>query len=197
MQVLPNHLRRRREKVFCAGPRVPLDREAQGRGMHLARVLKRKTELGKHYGALTGKFVDVLHALLWLIHDSRSGQCNPAYETIAEKAACARSTIWEAIKALESAGILSWVNRITRIRERDIDLFGRTIWVLKVVRTSNAYTFRDPKAPESRGFVSKSEFPAGPSDKVFNQPGSPPALDPDTPLGRALAAYGKTAGFTV
>ena len=195
MQILPNHLRRRREKVFGDGPRVPLDREAKVRIMHLARVLKRKTELGKHYGTLTGKFVNVLHAMLWLIHDGRSGQCNPAYETIADKAACARSTIWEAIKALESAGILSWVNRITRIRERDTDLFGRSIWVWRVVRTSNAYTFRDPKAPARRGIVSKSEIPAGPPNEVNNQPSAPPPLDPDTPLGRALASYGRTAGI--
>jgi hypothetical protein len=48
---------------------VPLDRNAKTRIMHLARVLERKTEPGKHYGVLTGKFVRVLHALLWLIHD--------------------------------------------------------------------------------------------------------------------------------
>ena len=37
--ILPNHLRRR-EKVFGDGPRVPLDREAKVRIMHLARALK-------------------------------------------------------------------------------------------------------------------------------------------------------------
>jgi hypothetical protein len=73
---------------------------------------------------LTGKFVDVLNALLWLIHDGRSGQCNPAYPTIADKAGCAMSTVCEAIKALEAAGILSWVNRITRVRLRERDLLG-------------------------------------------------------------------------
>src|SRR4051812_14929814 len=192
MQIFPNHLRRRREKVFGAGPRLPLDREAKVRIMHLARVLVRKTEKGKHYGVLTGKFVDVLHALLWLIHDGRSGQCNPAYETIADKAACARSTVWEAIRALEQVGLLAWVNRLTRIREREVDLFGRTVWVLKVVRTSNAYTFRDPKAPAPCGKSSKSEFPRGPQDEVKNQPKSAvenPPFDPDSPLGRALAGY--------
>jgi hypothetical protein len=50
--------------------------------------------------------------MLWLIHDGRSGQCNPACATIAEKAGCAPSTVGEAIKAL---GILSWVNRIHRV----------------------------------------------------------------------------------
>jgi hypothetical protein len=89
--VIANHLRPRREKVFGEGPRIPLEREAKVRIMHLARALKHKTERGKHYGVLTGNFVDVLHAMLWLIHDGRSGQCNPSYETIAGKAGCAMS----------------------------------------------------------------------------------------------------------
>src|SRR5262249_1698963 len=102
MPLLPNHLRPRREKLFGDRPRVPLDKDGKARMMHLAWVLKRKTEPGKHYGILTGKFVDVLNALLWLIHDGRSGQCNPAYPTIADKAGCAMSTVCEAIKALEA-----------------------------------------------------------------------------------------------
>jgi hypothetical protein len=136
---LPNHLRLRREKVFGDGPRIPLDREAKVRIMHLARTLKHKTEPGKHYGILTGKFVDVLHAMLWLIHDGRSGQCNPAYATIADKAGCAMSTVCEAIKALELAGLLSWVNRIVRVRIRERDLFGQWATTWRVLRTSNAY----------------------------------------------------------
>jgi Helix-turn-helix domain len=146
--VIANHLRPRREKVFGEGPRVPLEREAKVRIMHLARALTHKTEPGKHYGVLTGKFVDVLHAMLWLIHDGRSGQCNPSYETIAGKAGCAMSTVCEAIKALELAGLLSWVNRIVRVRVRERDLFGHWATTWRVLRTSNAYVFHDPKAAE-------------------------------------------------
>ena len=40
--------------------------------------------------------------------------CFPSYETIAEAAHCARSTVAEALKALEGAGVLSWVQRIKR-----------------------------------------------------------------------------------
>ena len=122
--LLPRHLRPRREKVFGDGPRIPLDREAKVRIMHFARVLKHRSEPRKHYGVLTGKFVDVLNALLWLVHDGRSGQCNPSYATIADKAGCAPSTVGEAINALENTGILSWVNRIRRIGVRERDLFG-------------------------------------------------------------------------
>jgi hypothetical protein len=41
-----------------------------------------------HYGSLTSRAnsVDVLHAMLWLIHHGRSGQCTPSLSTIADKA---------------------------------------------------------------------------------------------------------------
>jgi hypothetical protein len=93
---------------------------------------------------LTGKFVDVCNALLWLIHDGRSGQCNPAYATIADKAGCAPSTVGRAIIALERSGILSWVNRIRRVGIRERDLFGQWTMTWRVLRTSNAYVFNDP-----------------------------------------------------
>jgi hypothetical protein len=34
----------------------------------------------------------------------------------------------EALKVLEWAGVLTWQHRITRIRERSRDLFGRDGW---------------------------------------------------------------------
>lgn len=101
------------------------------------------------------------------IHDGRSGQCNPALETIAEKARCARSTVCEAINALEDAGILSWVNCLVKVRVVERDLFGRTTRAWRVLRTSNAYVFCDPKAAAPGGSPSKSEFPAGPLGYKF------------------------------
>ena len=68
--------------------------------------------------------VAVLGALLCGFHNAATGRCFPSYERIAEKADCARSTVYEAIHALERAGILTWVNRIVRIREWGPDLFG-------------------------------------------------------------------------
>jgi len=153
----------RRGSEFGEGPRIPLDREAKVRIMHAGRALKRRTEKGRHYGRLTGKFIDVLQALVWLIHDGRSGQCNPSYETIADKAGCARSTVAKAIIALEAAGILSWAQRIRRVRERVRDeLLGGWTWVWRVVRTSNAYVFRDPGG----GNAAKSDFRTGPIDDL-------------------------------
>ena len=85
---------------------------------------------------LTAKFVAVLGALLWGFHNAASGRCFPSYERIAERADCAGATVYEAIHALERAGILTWVNRIARIREWGPDLFGRAQNRWRVIRTS-------------------------------------------------------------
>jgi hypothetical protein len=103
-------------------------------------------------GPLTHAAQHVLRALLWQFHNARDGRCFPSYERLAEAAGVARSTVAEAIKALEFAGVLTWKNRITRIRERCRDLFGREGWRWRVIRTSNTYVFRDPKAAVSAGF---------------------------------------------
>ena len=106
--------------------------------MTFARALMRQAKKGKAYGPITAKAFAVFEALLWCFHNARSGLCFPSYETIAERAGCACSTVAEAIKALEEAGILSWVNRIKRVGERVQDLFGKWVVQTWVVRTSKA-----------------------------------------------------------
>ena len=158
---------RRREKLFGEGRCLPLDRNAKVRIMVLARALTHRTEKGKHYGMLTAKFVMVLEALLWGFHNAASGRCFPSYERIAERAHCARATVYEAIHALEAAGILTWCNRIVRIREWGPDLFGRAMNRWRVIRTSNAYTFRDPQISRAPEISSKSKFQTGTPDQEF------------------------------
>jgi hypothetical protein len=72
----------------------------------------------------------------------------------------------EAIKALEFAGVLTWQNRITRIRERCRDLWGREGWRWRVIRTSNAYVLRDP--------ASKSDQRTGIPDQEISHPSTKP-----------------------
>ncbi len=170
---LPHHMRGRREKCFGFGRPAPLDRNSKARIMVLARALSRRTEPGKAYGILTAKFLAVLGALLYGFHNSRDGRCFPSYEALAAKADCARSTVYEAIRALEDAGILTWANRITRVREVTQDLFGKVEGRWRVLRTSNAYSFVDPGAaafPQKMGGErpkpSKSDFPTGTPNQV-------------------------------
>lgn len=193
--------RRRRDKVFGDGLAMPLDRNAKARIMQRARALLRKVEPGKHYGRLTAKMLDVLRVLLWDFHNARSGLCFPGYEAIAVKAGCAPSTVARAIEALEACNLLSWVNRIVRIRVTEIDLFGRRVEHWKVVRTSNSYCFHDPcPAAQNggiRGIACKSENrPGHPDQESFKPRTAAPAapLDPRNPLEAALLKFGRAIG---
>jgi DNA-binding Lrp family transcriptional regulator len=159
----------RREKLFGQGRAIPLDREAKVKLMHLARALMRRTEPGKAYGLITAKAFQVLQTLLYGFHNALTGRCFPSYERIAERTGCTRSTVALALKALEQAKLLTWHNRIVRLR-----IAG----VIRVVRTSNAYQFIEI-SPKS----SKSETPTGtPIKEFFPLDGSP--------LSQSLARLG-------
>jgi Helix-turn-helix domain len=179
----------RREKLFGEGKLTPLDRNAKIRVMTLARALMRRSGEGKHYGVLTAKFVAVLGALLWGFHNAATGRCFPSYERIAEKADCARSTVYEAIQALEQAGILTWCNRIARIREMGPDLFGRARNRWRVIRTSNAYRFVDPGERARPPQPSKSDLPTGTEGQELF-PSVRRMLEPASPLSQALLRLG-------
>jgi hypothetical protein len=178
---------RRREKVFGPGRAVPLDRNAKVRIAVYARAWSaRQRQPRQHRGPITRAFLDVLQALLWGFHNSRSGVCFPSYETIAARAECARSTVAEALKALEWAGVLTWQNRITRILVRERDLFGQWAARWQVIRTSNAYVFSDPKPQLSGGFPCKSENSTGTENQELNLLRPTPAPYRNTPLEQAL-----------
>jgi hypothetical protein len=180
----------RREKVFGPGRAVPLDRNAKCRIAAYARAWSaRNRRRGQHKGPITRAFLEVLQALLWGFHNTHTGVCFPSYEAIATKAGCARSTVAEALKVLEWAGVLTWQHRIIRVRERCTDLFGRIGWRWRVVRTSNAYVFGDPQAAPG-GFASKSEIQSGTQDQEYLDPVQAPAGRANDPLERALARFG-------
>ncbi len=200
---LPIRLRPRREKLFGDGRPRALDRNAKVRIINLARCLSHRTEKGRAYGQITAKALAVLEALLWGFHNAKSGLCFPSYERIAEAAGAARSTVAEAIKALEDSGILSWVNRLKSVSEATRDLFGHRIRKTRVLRTSNGYAFIDPqpsKRPDSLGDSSKSDFPSGtPTQESFlpKPAAAPRVLNPDNPLEGALIRFGRALGAAV
>ena len=180
----------RREKVFGPGRAVPLDRNAKARIAAYARAWSaRHRQPGQHGGPITHAAQRVLQALLWCAHNSRDGRCFPSYERIAEAAQVARSTVAEAIKALEFAGVLSWQNRITRALVRQRDLFGRWTTRWTVIRTSNAYVFCDPQPALAGVPAAKSENRTGTPDQDVLDLIQRPAIDPSSPLERALARF--------
>jgi DNA-binding MarR family transcriptional regulator len=182
----------RREKVFGSGRPLPLDREAKHRIMTRARALSHRTAKGRAYGVVTAKAIDVLEALLWTFHNAKTGLCFPSLDRIAEAAGCARSTVAEAIKALEAAGLLSWVNRLKRVRETVAGLFGEAAARIRVMRTSNGYRLHDPKParrPEISAKCSKSENPTRTTTQDIFLPNSEPQAPPSS-LEMALQRLG-------
>jgi hypothetical protein len=159
---LPNHLRPRREKVFGPARGIKLDGNAKVRlKVYVQGYNARHKQPRQHHGPITRAFMDVFEAMLWGFHNSKTGLCFPSYEAIAKKAKCCVRTVYEAIHALEAADVLSWANRIVREQVRERDLFGKWASRWRIVRTSNAYVFRDPlPCAEGRG-ASKCENPLG------------------------------------
>jgi hypothetical protein len=82
----------------------------------------------------------------------------PSYERIAEKADCARSTVYEAIRALEAAGILTCVNRIARVSE----------WGRRPVRPGAEQVARHPH--EQRLHVRRSAGEKGRMERAYLMP---------------------------
>ena len=180
-------MRGTREKVFGPGRQVPLDRNAKVRIAAYARgrsaTLRRDRQ---HTGPLTRTYFLVLTALIWKFHNSRSGCCFPSYEAIARETGCARSTVAEAIKALELVGVLTWQHRLVRIREQCQDLFGRFGWRWRVIRTSNAYAFRDPLAAAATAIPSESGNRTGTPNQDTSTKQTAPAPATCGPLEAAL-----------
>src|SRR5215469_2572855 len=172
--VLPRHLRPRREKIFGPAPSHRLDGNAKARVWASANAYNSANRVGRqHQGPLTWATLRVLRALLWRFHSADGGgRCFPSYERIAAAAKCHRDSVCVAIRALEDAGILTWVNRIARIRRQQRDLFGHWVTVFEVVRSSNGYRFLDPLAAMRGGKSAKSENPARPQNRDFKSQGA-------------------------
>ena len=166
----------RRAKLFGPGNPRPMSRHQKVNLMRQARRLKlADREPGDHYGAIHAKDVDVLEALLFTFHNAKTGLCFPGYEAIAKAARCARSTVYAAIRRLEDAGLMTWVNRIKRVYERVKDMFGDGVHGQRtwVERTSNGYQFtvldtgETPKSENSPGTTGQESFPlAAPSPEA-------------------------------
>ncbi len=182
---IPNHLRRRRAKLFTDGRQSPIDKNDRARVMCLAEVARRK-------GEITRAAVDILRALLFKFANLKDGRCFPSYERIAEEAGCVPRTVGRCLPDLESAGLITWVNRIQRVRERVAGLGGIWASVWRVIRTSNAYDF-PLIAKQTPAFVDKGQKGLGTDIPVTSLLETPP-FDLEPSLKAAFLRLGKTIG---
>jgi len=188
--MLTNLLRKKRKKVFheiING--IPLDGNAKARIWAYAKYYNAKHRSGRqHRGPMTWATQRVLRALLYKIHNCKTGQCFPEYKTIAEKAECHRDTVHHAINVLFDMGILDWENRFNKI-------FENGEW--QYITVSNAYLFRDPWPCATPPEVFESENPSGtliPQEKNTKAPPKIIILDPQKSHEATLISFGRTLG---
>jgi hypothetical protein len=162
---------RRHEKIFGPAPGQKIDKNVKARILFAARAYNARVKLPRqHWGPITRAIFEVLRTLLYgFHHNDKGGRCFPSYERAAQAARCHRDTFYEAIKVLEEAGLLTWCNRIVRIRVFERDLFGHRVARDQVIRTSNCYRFADPldREPGRQGY--KSENPTGPEKQEVKE----------------------------
>ncbi len=131
-----------------------VDRNARARLIYFAEALDRRThQPGQHGGDLKRTGLAVLKALVFGFL-GRGGRCDPSLESLARMAGCARSTVIEALKRLEAAGL---VRRLARWRA--VAANGGLV----VLRLSNAYLFpmadAAQKPPETGSRLQSTTLP--------------------------------------
>lgn len=156
-----------RAKVFDYGNVTPLTRREKQDLVAKAHELARTKNALTNRSLVRGTALKVLRTLLWQFHNSHTGRCFPSYDAIASASGVARSDVGEAISALESLKLLSWCNRIQRIKRWvTCELLGTRILKTFVVRTSNGYQFFKQERQEK---PAKTDNRAGTADQVFKK----------------------------
>ena len=176
----------KRAKVFTDGKQTPLDRNDRARVMSLARIARRE-------GHITFSAIEILNTLLFTFANLKDGRCFTSLEKIAMAAGISSKTVSRCLPKLESLGFITWVNRITRVRERVDGLKGIYAYTWRVKRTSNSYDF--PMVAKNKAVSSdKRHFDLGTTkqDSFFD---TNKHLDPNNELDQALLNFGMTTGY--
>lgn len=157
-----------RQKIFGRSdlyPRTWCSDRQRATAFRLAAAFNEKNHRKGSQGPITHAGFRLLRALCYI--GRASGQRFPSYEYLAKFAGISRATVARQLKALEAAGLITWVNTFHRIVRDGIQ---------KLVRGVNAYLITVEG--------SKSQNDAGRPDQWISIP-SPKA---DVRLGRPWGA---------
>ena len=177
--VLNRHERRaetKRAKVFDFGDTSILSPRESALLLFKAKSIRHARATGEPEERLSHVAIATLRELLFTFHNRRNGRCFPAYEKIAEAVGCARSSVAEAINALERFGLITWVNRLKRIWVACSDLLGNQGRRKAVVRASNSYSFGKADPP------SKSDSRTATTPQMQLQPKNVPEKPKEAPI---------------
>ena len=132
---------------------------------HAARFDRLTKVKGRHGGAIGPTALKVYHTLLFGFFNLKTGQLDPSYEQIAQKANLCRKAVWAALVRLRELGLVDWVRRCRNGHD------GAGRFVLRQV--SNAY-FILPES-EWRRYSPAPKAPSAPEPGSWGAPA--PVLD--------------------
>jgi hypothetical protein len=145
----------------------PIGKKKATKLWHRARDFDRCThQAGKHGGAVGHAALQVLHALIFDFMNYKTGQLDPSYERIAEKANVCVRTVATAIKRLRELGILNWVRRCAESWQD-----GRFV----LEQETNAYAVLPPT--QWRGYRPPADPPAPAAGTWGDHPPLPSQID--------------------
>jgi DNA-binding MarR family transcriptional regulator len=197
----------RRGSVFAAAFR-PLDRNQCARILYLAEALDRRThQPGKHGGILGRTGLAVLRALACRFLNKQTGRLDPSLAAIAKAANIARSTVQEAVKRLQAAGLLEIERRVARVRVRYFsEAVGRVVEADRIIQQTNAYRLNVPlpdraaegdmaaQPRQNRASLSDTGTRSETTNPYITKPSLEDIQDPG--LRSALAKLGRAVGLT-
>ena len=112
---------------------------------------------------LTAWSIQIYEALLFRFHSKLNGLCFPSRQTIANWVGSSVDTVDRAVRRLEAAGLITWLNRVVPLAEHHLRRHRADPFRHRVVRGSNAYVF-------TRAKEVTSDSAKGDPSKHGNQP---------------------------
>jgi hypothetical protein len=147
-------------------PKPPAKAEAV-KLWHRIRDFERQTrQPGRQDGAVTRNGLAVAHALIFDFMNFRTGQLDPGYGSIAEKACISIRSVARGLQALRQIGVLAWVRRCVEVmRDGRYSLEQDTnIYQLQPVTAWRGYTGPQDAPPPEAG--TWGDHPCGTRDAL-------------------------------
>jgi hypothetical protein len=120
---------------------------------------------GRHGGAIGHTALKVYHTLLFGFFNLKTGQLDPSYAAIAQRANLCRKAVWVALNRLRALNLINWTRRCSD----DYDAAGR----FKLRQDTNAYQVQGED--EWKGYSPAPEAPRVPEAGTWGE--HPSVLD--------------------
>jgi hypothetical protein len=123
----------------------PMPKKQAVKLWHRARDFERRTRTpGKQDGAIGRNGLAVLHAFIFDFLDFRTGQLDPAQQTIAQKAGISPRSVARGLAALKLTGVVNWLRRCSESWQDGRYVLEQETNAYAVLPSSQWFGYREP-----------------------------------------------------